>query len=133
MKTLVGMAVGVGLLLAACASGDKKTDDLYIAPTNYKTEIVQLLTTELDDPIAIRDAFVTDPARAENGKGPYFVCVRFNARDINRKYKGSEDRIAYFYSGQLNQLVLAPSELCAKAAYKPFPELEKICMASKCV
>ena len=44
-------------------------------------------------------------------------------------YTGSKDRIAYFYGGHLNQLVEATKEQCGNAAYKPFPELEKLCLA----
>ena len=54
------------------------------------------------------------------------------ARDASRQYTGSTDRIAYFYGGHLNQLVEATKEQCGNAAYQPFPELEKICLAVKC-
>ena len=43
---------------------------------------------------------------------------------------GSKDRIAYFFGGHLNQLIEASTEQCGNAAYKPFPELEKLCLAA---
>ena len=46
-------------------------------------------------------------------------------------YEGSTDRIAYFYGGHLNQLIEASKEQCGNAAYKPFPELEKLCLSSQ--
>ena len=49
----------------------------------------------------------------------------------SRNYAGSTDRIAYFYGGHLNQLVEATKEQCGNAAYKPFPELEKLCLADQ--
>ena len=49
-----------------------------------------------------------------------------------RQYTGAKDRIGYFFGGHLNQLVDATKEQCGNAAYKPFPELEKICLGTKC-
>ena len=43
-----------------------------------------------------------------------------------------KERIAYFYAGHLNQLVVATPEQCAGVAYKPWPELEKYCLAKNC-
>ena len=61
----------------------------------------------------------------------YAVCLRFNARNDLRVYTGLKERIAYFYAGDLNQLHDANREQCAGTAYKPFPELEKICLSEK--
>ena len=82
----------------------------------------------------MRNAFISDPALTAGRKDQrYTACVRYNARDANRHYMGSSDRIAYFYGGHLNQLIEATPEQCGKAAYKPFPELEKICLGTKCL
>ena len=62
----------------------------------------------------------------------YTVCVRYNGRDVNRQYMGSTDRIGIFYGGRLNQLIEPAKDQCARAPYKPFPELEKLCLAKKC-
>jgi hypothetical protein len=58
--------------------------------------------------------------------------VRADTRNLNKHYTGITDRVAVFYSGHLNQLVEATKEQCGNAAYKPFPELEKLCQAKKC-
>jgi hypothetical protein len=58
--------------------------------------------------------------------------VRYNPRGLNRTYAGNTERVAYFYGGQLNPLGEPSKGECAKAVYKPFPELEKICLATKC-
>lgn len=118
------------LLLAACGT-DKKVENVNIFPKDYRTEIVLLLQKSLQDP-NVRDAFITEPVLGNGGKGPYFSCVRFNPRGANRVYTGSEDRIAYFFEGHLNQLVGATPEQCGKAPYAPFPEAQKLCMAKTC-
>jgi hypothetical protein len=131
------LAVAAALMLAACGSdyyiGKPKNVDPNIFPAEYKKEITDLLTTTLEDPTNVRDAFITDPALISTGKDQrYRVCVRYNGRNANRHYKGSVDRIAYFYGGRLNQLIDATKEQCGNAPYKPFPELEKLCLAKKC-
>ena len=51
---------------------------------------------------------ISDPVLTPVGNDQrYTACVRFNARDANRQYMGSTDRIGYFFGGHLNQLVEA--------------------------
>jgi ABC-type Fe3+-hydroxamate transport system substrate-binding protein len=129
---LIALVAGA---LAGCA-GDKKADDVNpnIFPADYKQEIIDTLTRTLIDPTNIREAYVTEPSLVPLGKDTrYIVCVRSNSRDFNRNYSGSKDRIGYFFGGHLNQLVDATPEQCGKAVYKPFPELEKVCLSEhKC-
>jgi hypothetical protein len=125
------------LALAGCASGDylgkPKEVDPNIVPTRYKNEIILNLQQALIDPTNVKDAQITDPFLTQGAKDPrYVVCIRSNSRGYNREYLGSKDRIAYFYGGYLNQLVDAKPEQCAKASYKPFPELEKLCLGASC-
>ena len=132
--TLLLIAIAGGLL-AACGSKDIKPQDLdpNILPANYKQEIIGVLQRTLVDPTNVRDAFVSPPVLTQVGSDQrYTACVRYNARDYNRNYAGSKERVAYFYGGHLNQLVEAQAGQCAKAAYAPFPELEKMCLAEKC-
>lgn len=122
------------IALAACSSSGKKGDDVEpnIFPANYKSEIALTLSKTLDDPTNIREAAISEPAlRQVATEQRYAVCVRYNPRD-GRNYMGVKDSIAYFFGGHLNQLVDATPEQCGKAAYKPYPELEKLCQASKC-
>jgi hypothetical protein len=126
------MAVVAGML-AACASSEDKPVEPNLLPTNYKQEIIDTLSRTLGYPTNVREAFISDPALAPVGKDQrYTACVRYNARDASNRYAGSTDRIAYFYGGHLNQLIQASKEQCGNAAYKPFPELEKLCLATKC-
>ncbi len=91
------------------------------------------MTKTLDVPTNVKDAFITDPALRAVGRGEHYsVCVRYNARNGANQYVGSKDRVAYFFGGHLNQLIDATPEQCGKAAYKPFPELEKLCYVKAC-
>ncbi len=124
----------LALALAACTSDSNKAEpDPNTLPVNYKQEVIDTLSRALDDPTNVRDAFISEPVLRPAGRDQrYTVCVRANARNLSRQYTGAKDRIGYFYGGHLNQLVEATKEQCGNAAYKPFPELEKLCLATKC-
>jgi hypothetical protein len=129
----LGLLPVLALALTACASRKTPTVDPNAFPGSYRQEILSALEQTLGDPSNVRDAFISDPALTPIGKEQrYTACVRYNARDASRRYTGSKDRIAYFYGGHLNQLVEATPEQCGNAAYKPFPELEKLCLGQKC-
>ncbi|MEX0752262.1 MAG: hypothetical protein WD073_04970 [Xanthobacteraceae bacterium] len=116
------------LTLAACSSGSKQAavnPNLY--PVDYKREILAAMRQLLADPTQVRDAFISDPVLTPVDKDQrYALCLRANARDAKGQYTGSADSIAYFYGGHLNLFVRAKGDECSKAAYKPFPELEKL-------
>lgn len=129
------LLLAVTVALAACSSSGKKGDDVEpnIFPANYKNEIALTLSKTLDDPTNIREAAISEPAlRPVASDQRYAVCLRYNARDWGGRYTGAKDSVAYFFGGHLNQLVDATPEQCGKAAYKPYPELEKLCQAVKC-
>jgi hypothetical protein len=134
MASLCLLAIVI-LTFAGCSSSSKEPqENPNQFPANYKDEILQTMTISLDDPTNIRGAFISDPVMRRAGNDErYVVCVRSDSRNANKNYTGSKDRIAYFYGGHLNQLVDATKEQCGNAAYKPFPELEKLCQARKCV
>ena len=125
-------ALAVSLL--ACSSDKKQAEENpNVFPSDYKNEILTTLTSSLDDQTNIRSAYITDPFIRPAGKEErYVVCVRSDSRNVARHYTGITDRIGYFYNGHLNQLVDATKEQCGNIAYKPFPELEKLCQAKKC-
>lgn len=120
--------------LLACSSDKKQAEENpNVFPSDYKNEILTTLTSSLDDPTNIRSAYITDPFIRPAGKEErYVVCVRSDSRNVARHYTGITDRIGYFYNGHLSQLVDATKEQCGNIAYKPFPELEKLCQAKKC-
>ena len=124
-------ALAVSLL--ACSSDKKQAEENpNVFPSDYKNENLTTLTSSLDDPTNIRSAYITDPFIRPAGKEErYVVCVRSDSRNVARHYTGITDRIGYFYNGHINQLVDATKEQCGNIAYKPFPELEKLCQAKK--
>jgi len=127
-------ALAAGLI--GCSSGGSKQpeENPNVFPADYKNEILLTMTNTLEDPTNIRGAFISEPVLRSAGKDErYVVCVRSDSRNANKNYTGSKDRIGYFYAGHLNQLVDASKEQCGNAAYKPFPELEKLCLAKKCL
>lgn len=133
VKTLVLLGAAV-VALAACTGPKEIEPEPNVLPSNYRQEILDTMMRVLDDPTNVKDAFVTDPflSVAPGGRDPrYIVCVKYNPR-VGRQYAGSRERLATFFNGHLNQLVETGLEQCAKAAYKPFPELEKLCLAKKC-
>ncbi|MGB8056603.1 MAG: hypothetical protein WCF75_08245 [Pseudolabrys sp.] len=128
------MLSALAVSLLACSSDKKQAEENpNVFPSDYKNEILTTLTSSLDDPTNIRSAYITDPFIRPAGKEErYVVCVRSDSRNVARHYTGITDRIGYFYNGHLNQLVDATKEPCGNIAYKPFPELEKLCQAKKC-
>jgi len=126
--------LAVSLIGCSGSSSKQPEENPNVFPADYKSEILLTMTNTLEDPTNIRDAFISEPALRQAGKEErYVVCVRSDSRNANRNYTGSKDRIGYFYAGHLNQLIDATKEQCGNAAYKPFPELEKLCQAKKCV
>lgn len=123
-----------GGVTAGCWSKDPPPVDANIPPTEYRKEILALMPTLLEDATNIRDAGITDPflASVPGGGTRYMVCVRFNPRNHNHEYLGMVERVGYFYGGKLNQFVKSDGNECRTAAYKPFPELEKICFGRTC-
>jgi hypothetical protein len=127
--------LALALGLAACSSDKKAAEENpNVFPADYKTEILTTMTTMLDDPTNVRNAYISDPALRAAGKVErYVVCVRSDSRNAYKQYTGNTDRIGIFYGGHLNQFIDATKEQCGNAAYKPFPELEHLCQAKKCV
>ena len=133
-KLCLMSALAISLL--ACSSGSKKEpeENPNLFPSDYKNQILNTMTNSLDDPTNVRSAYISDPLLRPAGKEErYVVCVRSDSRDVNKRYTGVKDRIAIFYGGHLTQLIDATKEQCGNAAYKPFPELENLCQAKKCV
>lgn len=131
-----GSLAVAALALGACSSSSSPVAEPNpnIFPAQYRNEIITTLVATLDDPTLIRQATITDPMLRQAGTDQrYAVCMRFDSRDAQRRYLGLTERIAYFYAGHLNQLVKTTSpEQCAGAVFKPWPELEKYCLAKNC-
>ncbi len=134
--TSLSLLAVFALALAACSSSTSdKADDPNLLPTEYRKEIVATLRPlfESNDTVRVSAAFVSDPVLAPVDKVQrYTACVRYTAHGLNPGETGNAVRIAYFYAGHLNQLIPAGAGQCDKAAYKPFPELDKVCLGTGC-
>jgi hypothetical protein len=123
---------------AAVGCSDNKavsTADTNPFPKDYKIEVVNTLRKlfEKNGTIRVTDAVVSDPVlRPVGNEQHYAACVRYTAHGTQAGMIGSAERIAYFYNGDLNQLIPASKEQCAGAVYKPFPELNNVCFGKGC-
>jgi len=129
------VALAFAGVVAGCGSlGGAKEDPLDVLPKDYRNEIKLLLQQTLDDPTNVKEAGITEPAI--NPALPiqrYYSCVKYNAREVGtRRYKGVVEKVAVYHEGRLNQLIEPPAGMCAKMAYKAFPEIEKMCLGTKC-
>jgi hypothetical protein len=137
-----GFLIGAALLLGACAqqqppdapaAGD---DGVNAYPTSYKADILAAMHAYLNDPTGVHDGAVSEPALKPIGSTSalsftsppthYVVCVRFNAKQNGNGYAGVKDLAAVFIAGRFDRFIERPKELCADAAYTPFPELGQL-------
>lgn len=139
MRRLAASAAGVALLaLGGCATDvgpspaelKARWDTENVYPKTYRQDLLAFLHTYLNDPTHVRSAAVSQPQLKFVGPGDrYVTCVRYNARNTDRKYQGSKDGAATFVSGRLDRFFDVPKEVrvfCKDAAYEPFPELEQL-------
>jgi hypothetical protein len=121
--------------LGACSHDTGPAVDPNLFPTDYKREIVvtlQKLFTK-NETVRVSDALIADPSLAVVDKEQrYMTCVRYTAHGVNPGDIGSAVRLAYFYGGHLNQLIPATGDQCSRAVYKPFLELDKLCLGQGC-
>jgi hypothetical protein len=132
-----GFIVGLALSLGACAGQHQSgaygsTEEINVFPTNYKTDIQAAMHVYLNDPTDIRDAMISEPVLKPATvaiPGRYVACLRFNAKRTATVYAGMKEIAAVFLAGRFDQFIDSPKEeqeLCANAAYTPFPELQTL-------
>jgi hypothetical protein len=128
---LLGFA-GLAVALAGCSTYSFKKDtgpppEPNVMPTNTRTKLAEFLQGQLNDPSAVREAFITEPRLMSFGaESRYAVCVRYNAKDGYGQYTGVRENIAIYFHGNLTQYVPAAPGQCTGAPYVPFPELERL-------
>jgi len=114
----------IALAVGACAK-DPPKEQSNIFPADYKAQILKRLRMHLEDPTNLRDAYLAEPVlRNYQATTRYIACLRYNAKEQGQ-YAGGKEMAAFFYEGQITQIVPA-GELCANAAYLPFPEAQKM-------
>jgi hypothetical protein len=126
----IGAAVTAALVLCACSSfipNKEKPVEENLYPKNYKAAILDRLRQQLPDAKGIRGAYLAEPTlKARDAVTRYIACIRFDAKDDRGRYQGNKDYAAFFFGGELTQIIDAGRELCDKVAYQPFPELERL-------
>ena len=123
------------LLIAGCSSEwsyrqEASREAHSVFPQNYRTEIVALMRTYLNDPTGVRDAYVSVPVqRTIEGIDRYSSCIRYTAKKGGGQYAPSRDSLVLFRSGRLDRIVdteMVARVQCKDAAYVPFPELQQM-------
>jgi len=134
------LLLGVAVALGACShqlfhnGSDDDDSGVNAYPANYKADIMAAMHVYLNDPTGIRDAAVSPPAlKQAGGETRYVACVKFNAKKNNTEYAGIRELAAVFLAGRFDHFNDAPKDqsdasknLCAGAAYAPFPELQNL-------
>ena len=121
-------------LLAAPSDKKQPEENPNVFPADYKNEILLTMTSSLEDPTNIRSAYISDPVLRPAGKEErYVVCVRSDFR-ATRTRTTPASRIASVISiaAISTSWWMLQRNSAADTAYKPFPELEKLCQAKKC-
>ena len=123
------------LLLAACAGDGQNsityTDDRGVAnqpyPANYRPDLLAFMKTYLNNPVGVKEAVIAEPVqRTVGGRLRYVVCLRYNAKDRDGSYLGMRERAVLYVDARLDRIVEEAGEVCAGAAYAPFPDMEKM-------
>ena len=93
----------------------------------YKTDVLALMRTYLNDPTGVRDAFISVPAlKPLENTERYVSCLRYSARKDGGQYAPSKDSLIVYRQGRVDHIVDNAREVCKDAAYEPFPELERL-------
>ena len=130
---MVCAAACVLAALAACIPAKPPEIDPLAPPSDYRKQILNFMYKVLPDPSGMRDAAITELAVTPVGNvSLYTACVRFNPRKSRTEYEGVQERFAIFHGGFLTPFIPAAAGQCAKAAWQPFPELEKLCFGERC-
>jgi|SRR5665213_394024 len=132
-RTCTPSVLLLALALGGCSSEwtdarDRTALAYRIEPApGYKTDIIALMRTYLNDPSGVRDAFISEPAlRPIENAERYTICLRYTARKGGGQYAASKDSVVIFREGRVDHIVDTVREMCKDAAYQPFPELEHL-------
>jgi hypothetical protein len=119
------LAISLGGCAGTVGSAKPPPVDPNAPPNNHKEQVAGFMRVHLNDPVKIRDAYISEPMLKPIGGSMHYVsCVRYNPRDSSGQYEGNTERVALFLGGRLNQFLPATPELCRGAVYQRFPEAE---------
>jgi hypothetical protein len=124
------------IALAACAGGDDGRDAAFTIdtgtanqpfPDNYRTELLAFMRTYLNNPVGVHDASMAEPVqRTVGGRVRYVSCLRYTPRESDGGYRNPRERAILYVNGRLDRVVEKAAEVCAGAAYAPYPELQNL-------
>jgi hypothetical protein len=123
------------LALTACLDSEDSRSTSFLEdsnanqpfPDNYRPEMLAFMHTYLNNPVGVRDAMMADPVqRTVGGRVRWVSCLRYSERQLDGTYREPRERAVVFVSGRLDRVAQNSGELCAAAAYAPFPDLEKM-------
>jgi hypothetical protein len=123
------------LALSACLDSDDSRSTSFVEdsnanqpfPNNYRTELLAFMRTYLNNPVGVRDAMMAEPVqRTVSGKARWVSCVRYSERQSDGTYREPRERAVVFVAGRLDRVAQNSGELCAAAAYAPFPDMERM-------
>jgi hypothetical protein len=122
---LLAGAVAIGACSLGRLTGDDSgpDDPPDVSEASYKPDILAALRVYINDPTQIRDAAISQPIGRTKR---YLICLRLNAKKSNGEYACDKEYAAIFVAGRLDQLIEAKPDQCATAAFRPFPEAEKL-------
>lgn len=136
LRSLIAPLAAIGL--AGCASPVSEPVELptsftrsasaeQVPPQDERADVLKFLRTYLNDPTGIRAAMIAEPQRRTIvGQTRYIVCLRYSAKDAVGKYGEASDRMAVFVDGRFDSFEEKARRYCEDAAYRPFPELERL-------
>lgn len=126
-----GLALSLTLAVGGCnsewldARDHTRTASAMAPGPSHRADIVAFMHTYLNNPVGVRDAFISEPSlRTIEGTPRNSICLRYTARKTDGQYAPSKDSLVLFREGRLDRVVDNAREACKEAAYQPFPELE---------
>lgn len=93
-------------------------------PSNHRSEVLAFMRTYLNNPVGLHETAMAEPVqRTVGGRLRYVSCLRYAVREPDGSYREAGEHAIVYVDGRLDRVIESAAELCAGAAYAPFPEL----------
>ena len=101
--------------------------DPNLYPVRYREQVAEFMRTYLNNPTKVKDAYISEPVLRPVAGAPHYVsCVRYNPRDTNNQYEGSQTMQATFLGGNLTRFLAPDGDTCNGLAYQRFQAIESM-------